>query len=116
MEFVQQEDEMEFIKEEDEILMETVYEMESKGLYIGSDFWDRINLKMGHKGVTRRSACAWMKRCGYLYSLGPDMKSLEERYYDLCGRYYEDDYVPTLEEEIENGDEEELQSSSDYDD
>lgn len=106
----------EFSKHEDEILLDTVYDLSTKGLYIGIDFWEKIKYKMNCiHNFESRSVHVWKKRFDYLYSLGPEMKSIEERYFDLCGRYYEDDYVPTLEEEIEIGIEEEQEYLSEYD-
>lgn len=93
---------MEFTKYEDELLMNTVLTLESKGLYDGIDFWGRIRLKMSFdEEVEPREWAVWKYRFNYLYSLGPEMKSFEERYFDDNGEYYEDYMVPTFEEDME---------------
>lgn len=92
---------MDFTNYEDKLLVDTVLELEDKCLYTGRDFWSKIRLKMRFDmNVPERNCNVLEKRFNYLYSLGYEMKSNEEKYYDIFGEYYDDYKVPSYEEDM----------------
>lgn len=100
----------EYTREEDIVLMDNYYDLDRKGLYIGSAFWDKLRLKMSWQDdLPNRTWQDYKMRVEYLYKLGPEMKTYEEKYFDETGLYYEDDYLYFEEEE------EEEEIESDYD-
>jgi hypothetical protein len=93
---------MEFTNYEDLLLMDTVFNLQDKKLYQGIDFWARIRLKMSFDDeVDQRGWMQWKDRFEYLYSLGHEMKSFDEKYFDEFGEYCDDYEFTTQNEEDE---------------
>jgi hypothetical protein len=68
------------------------------------------------EGMPQRTLKEYESRFNYLYSLGYEMMTYEERYFRDTGRYYEDDYPSEDEEEevIEEENEDEYDYEDDY--
>jgi hypothetical protein len=91
---------MEFTRQIDQLLEDAYFSV--PGHYPDAEFWPRVERKaraLGlDKGVTMgdiKERVALLKQYNW--------KDPEEHYYDVMGRAYEEDCVPTYEEDLENG-------------
>lgn len=85
-------------------IIDHYYSLDSKGLYSGDTFWCQLSYRLNaDKNLPYMEWTQWKNHCLYLLSLGPDMETDEERYFNLHGEYYEDYRVNTYEEDLEEG-------------
>lgn len=105
-----------FTKYEDELLVDIVLTLSDRGLYVGIDFWERVRMYMSHDENTDDER-PWLElkyRFDYLMTLGPDLKTDEELYFEETGRYMEDDFEECYDEEDEEDDNENCYDEDSY--
>lgn len=85
-------------------IMDHYYSLDQKGLYSGDTFWCQLSYRLNaDESLPYMEWHQWKGHCKYLLSLGPELETFEERYFNMHGEYYEDYRVNTYEEDLEEG-------------
>lgn len=91
------------------------YDLNNRGIYRGSDIWERLSVKMNaHSDFEKyphMSPTLVKEMVSFLLSLGTDLTTHDERFFDDYGIYYEDYRCPSDDDSDENGSD----GSSDFD-
>ena len=104
------------------VIISTYYELDSKGLYGDMDFWPRLAMRLnadpdlGDIDVHITSDMA-RDMVDWILSLGSNLNTFEEQFFDDYGERYEDWRVPTYEEDEAAGlvaNEDDIDDEDDY--
>jgi hypothetical protein len=82
-------------KEHDFYILDKYYELDSKGLYSGNTFWCQLAYRVDAPWQLLKP------HVEYLLTLGPNLETFEEQYFNDYGHYYEDYQVNTYDEDKE---------------
>lgn len=100
-----EEDEFELLTHHERLVILSIYhELDSKGLYGDMDFWPRLAMRLNADpeleaiNVHITSDIA-RDMVDWIYSLGTNLNTFEEQFFEDYGERYEDWCVPTIEED-----------------
>ena len=85
-------------------IMDHYHALTRKGLYADDTFWCQLTYRLNaDESLDDMEWREWRSYCNYLISLGPEIETTEERYFNMHGEYYDDYRVNTYEEDVRDG-------------